>query len=486
MKRLGHPQLFPQHLSRGVKIVLVAVLTMLLAARSSSAQSGATQWDRPIDITQPSSSQVGQFVAMVCDQYQNLHIFWSDIDPSGAALYYRTDADGSWSTPVDVIMQPEHNLLRVNAAISNKTDTLHLIWVDMYLGGNLYYSQVPIRSAGDVRAWSTPRVLAENTEGGSIAVDSQGNIHVIYSSVDEEGRQLALDHIVSDDNGMSWSDPVTAYSTNAALPSAISGIMAIDQADRIHLGVTIRSQEYGAYSEVGYIRSPDDGLTWTTYKKIQDMGTTFQGVSTIAPFVFGRDEVHLTWHDPRRMHQWSMDGGDTWSAASEILPLGAAFGGQNQLVKDSAGTLHAVLATGSGVYSVPWDGAQWGPPEQIDSRPIDPHGQTITTCQGNRLNVAYYDRVGGERVWYSGRQVNAPHIARRPMPAPEPIPQMSSPATNTQATPTPASNAPTVANLTNGLDAPVLSRGSSPVVGAIIPATILVIAAFIFALRARR
>jgi hypothetical protein len=186
------------------------------------------------------------------------------------------------------------------------------------------------------------------------------------------------------------------------------------------------------------------------------------------------------------MHQWSMDGGETWSAATEILPLGAAFGGQNQLVKDSAGTLHVILATGSGVYSVAGDGAQWGPPEPIDTRPIDPHGQTITTCQGNHVNVAYYDRVGGERVWYSSRQVNAPHIARKPMPTLELAIQVPANTTKEEAPPVQVKNTTTLSDLPNGTSAPVLSGGDSSIIGAITPVVILVFVAFIFAVRAKR
>lgn len=178
------------------------------------------------------------------------------------------------------------------------------------------------------------------------------------------------------------------------------------------MGITIRSQDYGIYSEVGYLQSPDLGQTWLSYRQIAINGTSFQGVSTLRPYTFGADEIHLTWHDPRRMHQWSSDGGKTWSTPVEIMPLGAAFGGPNELAKDSAGNLHAILATGGGVWSGIWSGNAWRNFQPIDNRAIDPHGQHLVVCQGNQLHAVYYDRTGPNKVWYSTKTVVAPHIAR--------------------------------------------------------------------------
>jgi len=159
-------------------------------------------------------------------------------------------------------------------------------------------------------------------------------------------------------------------------------------------------------------------------------------VAWIAPYAFGNDEVHLTWHDPRRMHTWSIDGGQTWREPKEIMPLGAAFGGRNELTQDSAGVVHVVTAVGDGVYSASWNGAEWSAPEQIDNRFIDPHGQTIVACQGNQLHVAYYDRTGNNKVWYTTRSVNAPHLDRQPRPTPD-VTQIAS----VSQTPTVAPNA---------------------------------------------
>ena len=396
-------------------LAFAAILGVLLAANSSSAQS-SSQWSLPIDITQPSGSSQGSWGLLLCDQYQNTHIFWSGSLPDGDTLYYRNNINGGWSSPVDVVMIPDQYILRTAGAISNKTDTIHLVWTEAEQTGGLYYSSAPLQSASDPRAWSTPRKLADNTRAGSIVIDSTGVIHLAYGITDKGGQQPAVEYTRSEDDGLTWSEPVTAYATATSVPVQIGGVLAVDESGHIHVGITTRSIEYGIYSEVGYIRSLDGGKTWGPYFKVTNTGTTFQGVSGLVPYAFGKNEVHLTWHDPRRMHMWSNDGGQTWSAPEEIMPLGAAFGGPNKLVKDSAGILHAILAAFGGVYSVSWDGTQWGPPELIDDRGIDPHNQDMVVCQGNELHVTYDDRNDQKKVWYSTRTVNAPHIDPKPFP----------------------------------------------------------------------
>ena len=204
-------------------------------------------------------------------------------------------------------------------------------------------------------------------------------------------------------------------------PSTIVLSTEIDARDRIHVGITIRSQTYGDYSELGYIRSLDGGETWQPYQAIAKQNEITPNVSVIAPFAFGEDEIHLTWHDPRRMHMWSTDGGVTWSNPVRIIDLGAGFGGANYLAKDSAGILRAVTGVGGGVYVSTFAGSQWLSPDRIESRWMDPHSQRLVVCQGNQLHVVYDDRIVRDTtVWYAHKQVDAPYIGRSPIPTAEP------------------------------------------------------------------
>lgn len=422
--------------SRWFVLACVAILFPLAAATAGEAQVVSFMWSTPIDITRPSTSYIGRFGQLLCDQGQNLHMLWSDVGTRGAAIFYRTDRGKGWSVPVDVIATSADVAGDLDATISSYDQTLHAIWSDQYIRGNLNYSRVSLLDADDPRAWSKPESVAYGIDLASIEVGTDGTVHIVYGLSEDATRGNDVYYIKSPDGGTTWSDPQVIYSVITELPSSIEVETAIDSANRIHVGITRRSQEYGVSSEIGYMHSLDSDQVWSPYLKIADVGTSFQGVARIAPYVFGEDEIHLTWSDPRRMHQWSLDGGQTWSHPIEIMPLGAAFGGFNELVKDSAGTLHVVAAVGNGVYSATWAGSRWLPPEQIDNRSFDPHGQKITVCRGNQLHVTYYDRTGINTVWYAYKQVNAPYLEPKPLLVVTSVPSATLSATPTS---TPAS-----------------------------------------------
>ncbi|MBP7689301.1 MAG: exo-alpha-sialidase [Thermoflexales bacterium] len=400
----------------------VALLAMLIAPLSGLAQQVASQWSRPVDAIAGSGADNGSFTVLLCDQYQDAYMLVAEQSLSGAAILYRNDVEGSWSVPRDVIATADEVAFGLGATINNRDDSLHAIWLNRYLSGDLIYTRAALRDSANPRSWELPLTLANAVDWAAIQADSRGLVHIVYGATDASGIEHTVYHIQSDDSGLTWSEPVSAYTGATAVPSIIRPEIAIDGRNRLHVGMSINSNDYGVYSEVGYVQSADGGTTWSAYKQVQTLGTTFQGVAWISPFAFGDDEVHLTWHDPRRMHAWSTDGGVTWRGPIEIMPLAAAFGGRNFLTQDSAGVLHVVTAVADGVFSAAWDGAEWGTPEQIDTRYIDPHGQSIMACQGNQLHVAFYDRTGDNKTWYSTRLVNAPHLDRKPMPTPTPQP----------------------------------------------------------------
>lgn len=388
-------------------------VAMAICARptgSVEAQSIGGRWSRPEDVTRGIDVESAMYGQLICDQDQGLHLLWAGVSGEGTLLYYQRRVDRTWEQANDVLFLEHSTIVRLSAGLSVPDQTIHTVWESGYLKGDLAYSRAALPAGGRPTAWLPPQVLAEGIDRANLKVDSEGTVHVVFGSATDNDYQGEVFYMRSDDNGETWSRPSVVFSSRYDLPVYAHPEITVDLSHRIWVGVNVRSQDYGVYSEVGYVRSDDEGYSWSRYQFVDDLGATFQGVAIIAPFSFGGNEIHLTWHDPRRLHQWSSDGGQSWSSPVEIMSLGAAFGGPNQLVRDSAGDLYALVATGSGVFSARWDGREWGECQQVDDRSFDPHGQEIVACEGNELHVVYYDRTGTNRLWYSTFHTNGPHI----------------------------------------------------------------------------
>ncbi len=416
------------HRVRSIRLKLVSWIVLCLLFITSVglvgyapiyAQGIAPGWIGPVDISYPMTEGKDRNGVLFCDAYQNLHIFWGKGHGDGSEIYYRTDKDGSLSAPVDVLATSDELAVNLSVAVTTPDSVVHLVWTDRDVQGSVYYSRAPLADAADVGAWESPQLLVAPAGSVRIDADKSGILYLFYASFEAEGYRSTVYQMRSLDSGLTWSDPTPIYEISTAVPSYLLASATIDDVGRIHIGVTQRSQTYGLYFEVGYLRSPDTGQTWEPYRAVAKQSEAMPLISDIAPFTFGADEVHLTWHDPRRMHMWSSDGGVTWSNPVEIIRLDAGFGGLNFLAKDSAGVLRAVTGVNGGVYVSTFDGAQWLAHERIENRNMDPHGQRMVVCQGNRLYVVYDNRLEADStVWYAYKEIEAPYLERSSIPPP--------------------------------------------------------------------
>ena len=323
------------------------------------------------------------------------------------------------SAPIDVLALSDPLAIRLSATLTEPDSTLHVIWQNSYIKGDVFYSSAPLAEAGDPRAWDTPRLVVSQADSAGILADNSGSLHLVYGASDADGYSNSLYHVRSDDGGLTWSEPSLIYEARTAVPSTIGGARGVrcsgSHARRDHHSIARIWRVLGAWlpSLAGWRANV------ATIPCIATQSEATPNVSVIAPWVFGADEIHLTYHDPRRMHMWSNDGGTTWSNPIQIIELGAGFGGANFLAKDSAGVLRAATGVANGVYVSTFDGSRWLAPERIENRSMDPHGQQLVVCQGNQLHVVYDDRVVADTtVWYSHKQVDAPHIEQSPIPTP--------------------------------------------------------------------
>lgn len=413
---------------------------------------------------------------LLCDRYQNIHAFWLERESARSLIFYRTDQGGAFSQPNDILVT--HDGTELSGFISSQNEA-YLLWTN-YVNGSLFFSHAALSAAGSPLAWSTPITIASAVDSGTIAEDAEGNLHILYFASSSEALTHEIYHLTSSDMGSNWSLPTIVYTEDTSVAAAGNVMAVSDLTGRLHLVWQVRSYSYGVLSEVMYSRSQDQGLSWSNPLLLAKSDTR-PGVAAPAVFTFGNNEVHLTYDTPDRMHQWSSDGGATWSKPDLIMDLnGAAFGGFNQLVKDSMGTLHAVGAVGNGVFSSTFDRTKWTTPEAIDRREYDPHHQQMVACQGDILTVIYDDRRGENEIWYSSRTVVGSHISQQPIPVPTQtttaLPQNTPGDSSHSVSPTPTKWSP---GSPNEAGATAISASLAPIGIALIPVVGIVLLAMI-------
>jgi hypothetical protein len=393
----------------------VLLMSILLGLSQEYAQGQTNGWSIPRNFSeQPDTASWAPYI--LCDRYQNLHVFWDEkLESNGgipqSALFYKTDPGGVWSEPFDLLITPRFEEL--HAAIT-PNDMVHLVWSN--IDHDVMYVRAPLVDATQIREWSKPFVLASEAYSSNVFVDNYGILYVIYSVTDSETLNHSIYYITSPDSGENWAEEKLIFEIDAPLPSTMLVQLAVDGRGRFHVVYSMRSYDYGKYTVLGYLRSTDTGIHWDFPLTFPD-STTFQGSALLGEYLFGNDEIHLTYDIPERLHQWSSDGGETWNEPIPIVngvELGAAFGGFNHLVKDDTGILHVVFAESRGVFHSSWNGADWSVAELIDAPVFDPHGQMMAICQGNRLSVVYGGNDPESEIWYSEKILSIPSIPQRP------------------------------------------------------------------------
>ena len=199
--------------------ILLLICTTLTEVKNARAQNIVGEWTIPEDISAPYTEGRDLYGVLICDPNQNLHILWGKGHQDGSEIYYRTDAGGALSAPNSVLASSDSLALALSAAVTQRSSTLHLVWQNSFIKGDVFYSSAPLAQAGDARAWDMPRLMVSQADSAEISADNSGLLHLIYGASDAEGIQNSVYHVRSDDNGFTWSEPDLVYEVWSRAPA---------------------------------------------------------------------------------------------------------------------------------------------------------------------------------------------------------------------------------------------------------------------------
>jgi hypothetical protein len=306
---------------------------------------------------------------MVSDQYGFVHVFWSEVGSDGFPSIQYSRFDGEiWSLPNDVIAtSPEASIIFMSPFVDNE-GTMHLIWSESNVGP-IFYSSAPAHNAGSAKEWSKRLVIDAPAFWGKLLVDSEGVMHILYS--DFYGEEPGVFYIRSTNEGNTWSSSLwlDADISDEQAPTIIS--FDIDDQDGLHALWFYVDSTTTLGQWVRYSNSVDGGNTWSLPLTIDEADESDDELRLPYPdFKAGEDEIHVIWagdSQTHREHRYSLDNGQTWTPATRILGdlNGQALGGGIDF--DSQGRLHYVtqIRYPQGIYHSFWENGTWSIPSLI-------------------------------------------------------------------------------------------------------------------------
>lgn len=437
----------PRHLVALLCAAAVIGWLSPLTPRSTAQQAG-TRWEQPVILFDAGQAARVFNPLVVEDTQGRIKVLWETItagaaDPGDLTNgIYCIDGDGeTWSSAIDIIVSQGGGRIWPRHAM-DAYGRLHLIWLGP--GARLYYSRVLSAEACDTRRWETmPLPVSDQALNADIFVDDRDILHVVYAAL---GRDVY--YLRSLDDGLSWTDPVAVSDVQPTVATSFPSL-AVDSEGRIHVAWEQNQLPDGVPSlGLFYASSQDGGATWSPPVLFSQPEGGYTQPRVVA---LPDGTVHLLWNarigTRGRYHQWSTDGGATWSSINEFVPksMGGGQTGPPGVALDSAGKLHVVTGTDETTYAA-WQEQRWLPAYDIASYQTfgNMEDQNIGVARGRELYVVANANL--QKIILIRGLTDAPETPLQFTALPA-RPQEASPTTATpRATPTaePGAPAPTL------------------------------------------
>lgn len=385
--------------------------------------------------------------AILADPYGSLHVFWSEditnqplqegLSPQpGNSIVYRRLRAGVWTDTIDLFYGGESGRLENPSAVIDAQGQIWLAWQDY---GVLSVSHAPATETTRLNAWAKPFKYTGVPPYGAIDPHTfellalSDSIVAVYSISAADAPGIYIQTVSSDNAAL----PIQVWGGASGL-AARRMAAAVDGRGRIHLVWEVAQRPSMGVFEVRYASSEDGGLTWSDSRLVARGTNEEDSVALANPWVFARgdDEIHLQWaqgSQAYRHHQYSTNGGNTWSPAQQIWPNLFSETGSRAVALDSQSRLYwaDVLRYPNGAYLMRWTGNEWQYPELFYLMQQDHtealgdrasvHNLRMAVAQGNELHVVFIDHLRAE-IWYTQRTLPAEHVNPVPPPTPAPTP----------------------------------------------------------------
>jgi hypothetical protein len=340
-------------------------------------------WSDPIRISNPGGCSY-PFQIMVGDTLSVSYVAYNN----GTKIIYQRSTDGglTWISR-RVLSDDSCETLFPRMIASGQR--LMVLWKNHFYqssSNNIGYS---ISSNGG-RNWAVPRyVLNPNwPENNYFAVSNGPGLNINITAFTTVDDSLVFYSIRTTDFGQSWSQPTAMFRT---LESA--------QINQISIGDTVHVVWDGRFDinrawEIRYLRSTDNGLTWSNNQLLSSNDWVRSVLPAICLNQYGA--IHVVWMDGKYsshidtgdiLDRYTTDGGMTWSPENQATFTNFAWDAE---VASSGDTIHIAwndegtgLAHRSIYYTKSTDnGLNWSEPYWLDGTLDDSAEPNLITVDG--------------------------------------------------------------------------------------------------------
>ena len=285
-------------------LLLVSVLLGLVFTSFSTIYArfvvSPRDWPKGIEIASVSSSAA--FLSATIDRFDRIHMMFTDKRADHETiLYMKIDATGEMLIPVFQISDSWATSTSPSVAIDSAGNA-HIVWVDNRDGNDeIYYAKVDnlgTKIIFDKRLTFDPR----QSLAPAVAVDSKGNVHVVWQDLREEITIFPVNfevyYLKLDNNGnvLVSERRLTPADTRYSFGPSI----VVDHKDRVHvLWIDNRDTEHLPFHEVFYKRLDLDGNALSEEKKITSISKRVTPPRAPSPIIDSRGNLVLAFLDER-------------------------------------------------------------------------------------------------------------------------------------------------------------------------------------------
>jgi len=309
-------------------------------------------WSKGVKIADTSPSAA--FLTAIIDRFDRIHMVFTDrradhetvlymkVDATGRILVPTFQASDSWATSTSPCMAVD------------SAGNAHIVWVDNRDGNDeIYYTKIDdsgTKTVFDKRLTLDPR----QSLAPAIAVDSKGNIHIVWQDLREEIRVFPVNfevyYLKLDNNGnvLVSERRLTPADRRYSLGPSI----VVDREDRVHvLWIDNRDTEHLPFHEVFYSKLDSDGNALAEDKRITSVSKRVTPPRAPSPIIDPNGNLVLALLDERprlkygiylkRLNSNGTSMGPDLIITSSSSLLGG-YAGQPKATMDLHGWVHVV------------------------------------------------------------------------------------------------------------------------------------------------